>query len=382
MNVARRVDAWLLAPAPPERLAAFRVLVGLFATLYLAIRAPAFLLLADPEASGTFDPVGVLWFLARPLPAGVVVGAFFVTLAAGVAFTLGAWFRVSGPLFALGLLALTTYRSSWGQILWLEILVVLHALIVGFTRAADAWAWPRRGATAARRATDGATYGWPLRLAALVTVTTYVLAGVAKLRYGGVAWMFGDSLRNQVAYSAARLDLLGAVGSPFGRLASRYGWLFPPAAVATVALELGAPVALWRRARVPWVVGAWAMHLSIGVLMFVVFPYPLVLVAFAPLFELDELARRARARVCRVIRKIGVFWSVLALAGSAAVAFPSEAHALPSCTAVTRLTHVADRSMSAVIPSTTGGSGNYDRVLGVGNAGNAVYNLQESLNRC
>ena len=43
---------------------------------------------------------------------------------------------------------------------------------------------------------------WPVRVAAVVTVLTYVLAGIAKLRIGGVAWMTGDTLRNHVAFSA------------------------------------------------------------------------------------------------------------------------------------------------------------------------------------
>ena len=84
-----------------------------------------------------------------------------------------------------------------------------------------------------------AAYGGPVRLAALVTVLTYVLAGVAKLRLGGLEWMLGDTLRNHVAYSAARLDLLGGTPSPLGRRLVAQAWLFPPLAIATVLVELG-----------------------------------------------------------------------------------------------------------------------------------------------
>jgi Vitamin K-dependent gamma-carboxylase len=280
--VTGRLDAWLLAPAPAARLATFRVLVGLFATVYLAIRSPAFWALASPSGSARFEPVGVLWFLDAPLPGWSVRLAVAAVLALGVAFTIGFRFRLAGPAFAVVLLALSTYRSSWGQILWLENLMVLHVLVLAGSRAADG-----------RDRPDDAAYGWPLRLAALVTVTTYVLAGVAKLRIGGIDWMTGDSVRNQVAYSAARLDLLGATGSPVGRWLVRYAWVFPPAAVATVVLELGAPLALLGgRVRTAWVGAMWALHLSIAVLMLVVFPYPIALVAFAPLFRLERLADR------------------------------------------------------------------------------------------
>lgn len=280
----RRADGWLLAPAPARRLSLFRVLVGTFATAYLAIRSPAFAALASPPGSAVFEPVGALWFLQTPLPGWAVRALVPAAVALGVAFAAGKWFRAVGPLFAVLLLVLTTYRSSWGQVLWLENLLVLHVLIVGCSRAADR-----------DRTRVDAAYGWPLRLAALVTVTTYVLAGVAKLRIGGIEWMTGDSVRHQVAYSAARLDLLGATGSPVGRWLAGYGWLFPPAAVATVALELAAPLALvGGRLRTGWVAAVWGMHAAIGVLMLVVFPYPLALVAFAPLFELERLADRAR----------------------------------------------------------------------------------------
>lgn len=284
----RRLDAWLLAPAPADRLAVFRVLVGLFATVYLAIRSPAFWALGSPSASAAFEPVGPLWFLSSPLPGGLVRAGVVAAVVLGAAFVWGRRFRLVGPAFALVLLALTTYRSSWGQILWLENLMVLHVLVLACSRAGD------------RGTEPGEAYGWPLRLAALVTVATYVLAGIAKVRIGGVEWMTGDSVRNQVAYSAARLDLLGATGSPIGRWAVQFGWLFPPAAVATVVLELGAPLALLGgRLRTAWVGTMWALHLSIAVLMLVVFPYPLVLVAFAPLFRLERLGAWVRERVPR-----------------------------------------------------------------------------------
>ena len=136
-TLLRRGDAWLFPLAPPERLATLRILTGLFAVIYLAVRLRAFLVLADAQPS-RFEPVGVLSFLGSPLPGPLVVGLVFVALGFGLAYTLGVWFRVCGPVFALVLLVLSTYRSSWGQILWIENLMVLHVLIVGFAPSADA----------------------------------------------------------------------------------------------------------------------------------------------------------------------------------------------------------------------------------------------------
>jgi hypothetical protein len=291
--LARRGDAWLGAPAPPERLAVLRILTGLFAVAYLIVRLPAFLSLADGDRSG-FEPVGVLAPLGGPLAPTAWRGLLIATLVLGVAYTAGAAFRLTGPAFAVALLAVTTYHSSWGQLLWFENVLVLHVLIVGFARSADAVSID--AAAHGRMQTDPRpVYGWPVRLAALVTVVTYVLAGVAKLRAGGAQWIVGDTLRNHVAYSAARLELLGASPSPLVRPLVGQAWLFPPLAVATVLIELCAPLALLGGPiRTAWVAAAWAMHVGIAALMFVVFPYPLFLVAFAPLYPLERLVPAAR----------------------------------------------------------------------------------------
>jgi len=284
----------MFAPAAPEGLATFRVLCGSFAVVYLLVRLRAFASLTT-AAPSRFEPVGPLALLGSP-PAGPLVIATLVTaLIAGVAFTVGAWFRISGPVFAVLLLALSTYRSSWGQLLYFENLMVLHVVIVGFARSADAIAFDARQPSRRR---DPGAYGWPLRLAAFVTVLTYVLAGVAKLRLGGLAWLDGDTLRNHVAYSAARLEVLGGWPSPLAGPLMRQRWAFGPLAAATLAIELGAPLALFGgRWRLAWVAAAWVMHVAIAALMFVLFAYPLAFVAFAPLFPLTRHEADGDARV-------------------------------------------------------------------------------------
>jgi hypothetical protein len=290
----------LFPTAPPERLAVLRILVGVFALAYLLINAPGFLSLADADPQ-RFEPVGVLFPMAEPPPDAVLVGAYAVAVAAGLGFTFGVWFRATGPLFALLLLALCTYRSSWGQILWLENLMVMHVAIIGCSRAADARRWSPQGCSAARSCPPSEAYGVPVRLAALVTVATYLLAAAAKFRIGGLDWVTSDSLRNHVAATAVRAELLGSPSSPVGRWLVTYGWLFPPMAAGSVLLELASPLALiggrWRNA---WVLLTWLMHVAIALVMFVVFPYPLWLVAFAPFYDLEHLAaawdRRADRR--------------------------------------------------------------------------------------
>ena len=141
-----------------------------------------------------------------------------------------------------------------------------------------------------RHQPDSVAYGFPIALAGLVLVITYVIAGLAKLRYGGLDWVFGDTLRNHVAYAAARLDLLGGSPSPLAGWAVRLDGIWPFVAAATIVVELGAPVALrGGRLRTAWVLAAWLMHLGVLVFMSIGFPFPLFLVAFAPLYRVERL---------------------------------------------------------------------------------------------
>ena len=100
--------------APPERLATLRIVVAGFVTVYLAVRAPAFLSIVDKAAS-RFDPVGVIGFLDGPVDGGLFVLVFVATVVAGAAATIGWRYRFTGPGVAVGGLLVTSYRSSRGE---------------------------------------------------------------------------------------------------------------------------------------------------------------------------------------------------------------------------------------------------------------------------
>lgn len=287
-RLAHRVDAWLLAPAPAERLAVLRILVGSYATIAMIVSVGEFARLADRPAT-QFDPVGLATLLAQPLSSTVLWGLFGVAVLSGIAFTVGAAFRYSGWVFALCQLMWATYHASWGQMLHFEHLVTLHVLVLGLAPAAHALSVD---AYRAKRPIAAATrYGWPLRLAAIITVVTYMLAGIAKLRIGGSAWLTSETLTNHIAYSATRMDLLGAPRPPLATLAIANEWALQPMAIASVAVELLAPLALlggWFR-RV-WVPAAILLHLGTLTLMFVYFSYNGLGFALLPLYRLERLA--------------------------------------------------------------------------------------------
>lgn len=300
MKGLARLSAWWFRPAPPERVAALRVLIVGFGLLWLIGGAPVLLALLEFPAD-RFEPIGVLALLEQPVPSGVFVASWALALIAGVLALLGLRWRISGPTFALALLAVTTYRNSWGMIFHSENLLVMHALVLAVLPAADAWSLDARRAAARGVAPPSASarYGWGPMLMASITAIAYLLAGVAKLRNAGFEWLDGHVLLGHVAWDNLRKLELGDTYSPLGAWLSGHAWVFAPLAWLSVVLELGAPLALLhRRLAWVWAIGMWSFHVGVLLIMAIMFAYPLSGVAFAPLFAVEQpIQRRLAARV-------------------------------------------------------------------------------------
>jgi hypothetical protein len=282
------VDGWLLEPAPARRLAVLRILTGAYAVVHVAGRWPSLWSMADLPAR-QFEAVGVLAWLDAPPPSAVARALVLATPLVAGAFALGWHWRVTGPLLAVLFVTVASYRLSWGHVLHTDHLPSLHVVIIGLSPAAAAWSLDARRAGEPEPEPD-ARFGVPVTLLMLATVVTYVLAGIAKARIGGLGWVTGDALRNQVAYDNLRKAVMGDVHSPVGAWAVRHGWLFPPMAALTVALELGAPLALRRgRLRSAWAVGAWSFHVGIWALMAIAFQFQLLGVAYACFFRAERV---------------------------------------------------------------------------------------------
>ncbi|MEM9875657.1 MAG: hypothetical protein AAF928_12230, partial [Myxococcota bacterium] len=134
-----REGGWWFGPAPPQRLAGARILIGGFAFGYVVARLPHLAQFSrfDPESFRPVGPVGLL--LSAPLPTSATWALAVITAALGAAFTLGWRYRLCGPAFAAALLWVTSYASSWGMIFHTENLMVLQVIALSFGRAADAW---------------------------------------------------------------------------------------------------------------------------------------------------------------------------------------------------------------------------------------------------
>jgi hypothetical protein len=282
----RCVGRWWFAPAPAARLGALRLLVGLFSLWYLGRRRRMIVQIArtDPKL---YAPVGLARPLKRPLPPPVVRATVDATLAANVAFVAGAGHRVTGPAYASLLLWTLSYRNSWSMVFHNDNLLVLHAVALGCSRAADALA------VDARRRPPPAPhprYGWPIQLMRTVTTLPYLLAGVAKVAGPlGWRWASGESLRRHVAVDGLRKELLGDGAAPAAFALYRHVGLFRALAVGSLAVELLGPAALpSRRASRAWALNALAMHWGILAVMGIRFRYQLAGVAFAPFFPVER----------------------------------------------------------------------------------------------
>lgn len=291
------VDRWWFTPAPAARLAAVRIVVGGFSLWYLGRRVRMLRRLAATDA-GEFEPVGPARVLDRPLPVPVVHATTLATLGAAAAFTLGWRHRVTGPAFSTLLLWTLSYRNSWSMIFHTDNSLVLHALVLGVAPSADAWsldAASGRTTTAGGSLAGDRRYGWPLQLMTAASTATYALSGIAKLSGpAGGEWVSGDALRAQIAVDGVRRELGGGRATPVAYALYDHPLLFRLAALGTVVLELGAPLALISR-RVGRLVALalFGMHWGIRAVMGITFRYPASGAAFAPFVDLDRVVARA-----------------------------------------------------------------------------------------
>lgn len=287
------IRRWWFAAGRAEQVAALRIFLGGFALAYLLVRWGELVAVARLPASH-FRPVGVTRILEAPLAPGVAIAITAITIALLVAFVVGWRYRITAPLAAVAFLWTTSYRNSWGMVFHTENLAVLHLLALACAPAADAWSLD------ARRAKPTAPeigYGWIVKLLVALTVATYLLAGIAKLRIAGAAWLDGEHLRNQIAIDNLRKALLGDGVAPFAELFLEHPNALTIFCVLTLVLELGAPLALiGPRVGKLWAFGAWGFHVGVVLLMNIWFLYPLLGLAFLPLLAADRPIAWAIAR--------------------------------------------------------------------------------------
>lgn len=272
----QRLTSWFVAEATPRQLTIWRVWAAGVTVVYLVVRARAIV-----NASGTFSGIGVLWWLNNPWPTAWLWALLIAAVVSLSALASGRRVAIAGVVGTGATLLLLTHRSSFGQILWFDIVMVLHLLVLAAAHV------PRAGSQARAE-----TAGWGIRLAALISAATYVVSGITKLQVSGLAWVSDGALETHIAFTATRAEVLGATPSPIAASLIDLGITSTPLALFALTLELGAPVALVSR-RLAWVWSMlmWSMHVVIAATMFIVFHWPLTGALFVPTILAASLHR-------------------------------------------------------------------------------------------
>lgn len=278
--------SWLFSPAPLARTAVLRVVVYLF--------VPVDVLLTTTWVRGHAQVPGELYvplqlgrLLPLPTPGPWVevlqVVLVVAALVAALAAVRGRLPRLTGWLVAVLYLEWMVVAMSYGKVDHdrFAFLVALFVL-------------PSVGRAALRDRRRSEAAGWALTMIALAVVATYVLAAIAKIRFGGWDWVDGATLTRAVVRRSTPLSepLLDV---PWVLHAAQYGIMVMELVVAPLLLVR------WRDPRVTWglVGGFLGFHLMTFSMITIVFlPHCIALLALLPL---ERLVRaRPRSPVPRV----------------------------------------------------------------------------------
>jgi hypothetical protein len=169
--------AWLFAPVPRGRVAAFRTLIYLFVAADLVIFTPWVRAHANTPGS-LYEPLLIGRLLPLPTPTALIVhSVFWVLLVLALAAATGRAPRLLGWAVFLLYFEWMIIAMSYGKVDHdrFGLLVALAVLpTVGRARHGDK--------------TPAEAGGWALRVTQIAVICTYFLAAWAKLRFGGLDW--------------------------------------------------------------------------------------------------------------------------------------------------------------------------------------------------
>ena len=215
---------------------AFWMPMPVFATLRLV-----------PFSEGTIDVLTTIWRLSLILSAvGLFTRASMITAA----------------VLGFYLLALP---HNFGHVYHFDALLVLAMIIMACSRAGDAWSVD--AAIRPRAHGPSPEYTWPIRMIWVLMALVFFAAGVAKLRYGGAAWVTSPNMSLVLMRSAYHTSDADPVTS-LGLWVAGHLWLSRALAAFALVTELGFIGALIsRRTRRVLVPAAALMLVGIRIMM-------------------------------------------------------------------------------------------------------------------
>ena len=263
---ARWARFWF-APSAPDGLGLGRL--TFFSLLFL------YYVRVDFSAWGGVD--GAFW-----LPITVFRILHIPALSIGLLFVVQCVWKVSLVLAALGLFTrlstLTAFiggfylfglPNNFGKTHHTETVLVFALGFLCVSHCGHAWSIDSiiRAARGGSRPALSGEYTWPIRAVWMTFALIFFAAGVAKLRHGGLEWVFSDNLARLLAQGPYRIYAVDPIG-PLGTYLAQFGVLTCVLAAASVLLEISYPLALFSR-HARWIIvpGSAGMQLGIRILM-------------------------------------------------------------------------------------------------------------------
>ena len=284
-RVRAALDDALWGPETAARLLV--VHVGLAALIGVRIVAGSYRQLADTPTA-LVDPVPFLAFFDRMPPAEVFIAIQLVGGLAAVAVVLRRRPRLAFLVAWVCYLVLAGLRGSRGKVLHNDLLLlwVSAPFLLAPVRVDRDDAVPRR------------RYGWPVRVAIVITALIYFFAGYHKLRRSGLSWAYGDNMR----YVSLWGPSIGSSGWPgLAQWTGENIWLSRASGVFILGTELAFPVVIFLRwTRVWFAIAALFLHVSTWFLLGLDYwawaiAVPLVLIDWPAHAGRFQARRRARA---------------------------------------------------------------------------------------
>ena len=257
------ISAWSrfwFKPSPPTDLGVSRVVF--FAGVFAMYAAEDFRLWGT--VSGAFWlPLPLFTVLhLRPLSPDTLGALQVLWRVALVASAVGLFTRTSMTIAAVLGMYLLGLPHNFGQTYHFDALLVIVLGVLACSRAGDACsidAWRNsRG-----RPQPSGEYTWPIRAVWVAMSLVFFAAGLAKLRYGGLAWITSSNmsiLLTRALYHVSDADPLTRVGLWI----AGHHWLASALAASAVITEVAL---VSRRARLILVPAAIAMLIAIRVMM-------------------------------------------------------------------------------------------------------------------
>jgi hypothetical protein len=171
------------------------------------------------------------------------------------ACALGLGYRILAPLNFVAAFILMNYAHSFGYQTHTYMPVLLVGFSLSFAAASDRLSLDSRLFPKwVQQTHDLRLYNWPLRTAQLTFCLVFFAAGISKVRTSGLDWITTDTLQNYFLVSSLVYRDVNSAAHAFrlNHLLYLEPWLCHLLALTTVAIEIAAPLAFFRR-RLAWV---------------------------------------------------------------------------------------------------------------------------------